>query len=243
MFNKILFFGRKNDVNSTKILAFLKKKSKIVKVVWSTSPNEKLKLKSLFKHNYDYIFCFRSFFILKKNLINKAKYAAINFHPGPPEYRGTGCINYAMYEKQKYYGVTCHVMDDKVDYGKIIKVKRFKLLNKTHNILFKEAIKIINLLSQNSLNIKKLIYRSRNEKWSRKIKKRKDLDNFYNIGTNIPKVKLIKKIRSTYTDKFRPYVMLHKFKFVLLDPNVQTAAKNKNKMYFNLPSDLIKKYE
>tara|TARA_Y100000294_G_scaffold161627_1_gene166156 strand:+ start:311 stop:487 length:177 start_codon:yes stop_codon:yes gene_type:complete len=55
------------------------------------------------------------------------------------------------------------------------------------------------------------------------------------------KVNLIEKIRATYTNKFRPYVMLHNFKFVLLDPNVQTVAKNKNKMYFNLPLDLRKK--
>ena len=57
MFKKILFFGRKNDINSKKILSLIKRKSKIVKVIWSTNPEGKLKSKNLLKYNYDYIFC------------------------------------------------------------------------------------------------------------------------------------------------------------------------------------------
>ena len=102
MFKKILFFGRKNDIYSRNILSFIKRKSKIVKVIWSTNPEDKLKLKNLLKHNYDYIFSFRSFIILRKNLIKKAKYAAINFHPGPPEFRGIGCLNFAIFKNAKF---------------------------------------------------------------------------------------------------------------------------------------------
>ena len=129
MFKKILFFGRKNDIYSRNILSFIKRKSKIVKVIWSTNPEDKLKLKNLLKHNYDYIFSFRSFIILRKNLIKKAKYAAINFHPGPPEFRGIGCLNFAIFKNAKFYGVTAHDMDKKIDYGKIINVERFEILN------------------------------------------------------------------------------------------------------------------
>ena len=231
MFKKILFFGRKNDINSKKILSLIKRKSKIVKVIWSTNPEDKLKLKNLLKHNYEYIFCFRSFIILRKSLIKKAKYAAINFHPGPPEFRGIGCLNFAIFENAKFYGVTAHVLDTKIDYGKIINVKRFEilkrdnvdsLLDKTHKKLLSQARKIIDLLSKNPYNLNKLIYKSKNEKWSKKITKRADLDNFYNISSATTKKNLIKKIRATYSKKFKPYFLIHNYKFILSDSNSKT---------------------
>jgi methionyl-tRNA formyltransferase len=52
---------------------------------------------------------------------------AINFHPGPPEYPGFGCYNFAIYEKAAEYGVTCHRIDEAIDHGEIIGVKRFRL--------------------------------------------------------------------------------------------------------------------
>ena len=231
MFKKILFFGRKNDINSKKILSLIKRKSKIVKVIWSTKPEDKLKSKNLLKHNYDYIFCFRSLIILRKNLIKKAKYAAINFHPGPPEFRGIGCLNFAIFENAKFYGVTAHVLDAKIDYGKIISVKRFgilkrdnvdSLLDKTHKKLLSQARKIIDLLSKNPYNLNKLIYKSKNEKWSKKITKRADLNKFYNINSATTKKNLIKRIRATYSKKFKPYFLIHNYKFILSDSNSKT---------------------
>ena len=62
-------------------------------------------------------------------LLKKVNKAAINFHPGPPEYRGTGCVNYALYENSKFYGCTAHLINEKVDNGKIIDVKKFNINN------------------------------------------------------------------------------------------------------------------
>ena len=67
----------------------------------SSRIGEKINKKYL-KLNYDYIFCFRSFYILKNNILKKVNYASINFHPGPPEYRGTGCVYYALYKNSKF---------------------------------------------------------------------------------------------------------------------------------------------
>ena len=252
MFKKILFFGRKDDENSKKILSYISKKASIVNVIWSVNPEDKLKSKKILNQKYDYIFCFRSFYILKENLLKKAKYAAINFHPGPPEYRGTGCLNYAMYNNEKYYGTTAHLMSPKIDYGKIINVKRFKilkknsvetLLEKTHKVLLKQAIEIINLLYKNYNNLNKLIEKSKNVRWSKKITKRRQLDQFYNIKKNTSHKDLVKKIRSCYIpNSFRPYIMLHDFKFVLINPYYEKMNKNKKyRMYFNIPKDLLKK--
>ena len=48
---------------------------------------------------------------------------AINFHPGPPEYRGVGCVNYAFFDNVKSYGCTAHRINQKIDNGPIIDVK------------------------------------------------------------------------------------------------------------------------
>jgi methionyl-tRNA formyltransferase len=53
---------------------------------------------------------------------------AVNFHPGPPEYPGYGCNNFAIYEGAERYGVTCHHMAPRVDTGAIVAVKRFAVL-------------------------------------------------------------------------------------------------------------------
>jgi len=50
---------------------------------------------------------------------------ALNFHPGPPEYPGIGCTNYAVYDGVTTYGVTVHHMAKAVDAGPILAVERF----------------------------------------------------------------------------------------------------------------------
>ncbi|MDH3286405.1 MAG: formyltransferase family protein [Betaproteobacteria bacterium] len=54
---------------------------------------------------------------------------AINFHPGPPEYPGYGCNNFAIYDDAREYGVTCHHMALRVDTGAIIDVRRFPVFS------------------------------------------------------------------------------------------------------------------
>ncbi|MFW8746219.1 formyltransferase family protein, partial [Mesorhizobium japonicum] len=65
--------------------------------------------------------------IYPAQLLSNASFAAINFHPGSPDYPGTGCTNFAVYEGAKEYGITCHHMKAGVDSGDIIAVKRFSI--------------------------------------------------------------------------------------------------------------------
>ena len=51
----------------------------------------------------------------------------INFYPGPSEYPGIGCFNFALYNSASCFGATAHLMEEKVDSGKIIGVNRFKI--------------------------------------------------------------------------------------------------------------------
>jgi methionyl-tRNA formyltransferase len=52
-------------------------------------------------------------------------YGAYNFHPGPPEYRGWHPHCFAVYEGAKRFGVTAHVMSERVDSGAVVGVERF----------------------------------------------------------------------------------------------------------------------
>ena len=219
----VLFMGRNNCYHSSKIKKFLEKNSKKLSYFASSKIGEKLP-KKLLKLNYDYIFCFRSFYILKNNILKNVKKAAINFHPGPPEYRGIGCVNYALYENSKFYGCTAHYINKKIDNGEIIKVKKFKIskkntilevLTKTYKEMFKMAITIVKNIIKNPNYLESQILKNKDLKWSNKVKKYKDLNNFYNISKTIGKREFLNKIRVTNTPKFKPFIKLYGKKFIL----------------------------
>ena len=115
---KVILFTRKN-LNKLSEIKYIKKKINNLTI------------------NYDYIISYRSKKILKKKFLKKAKIAALNFHPGPPEFRGIGCANFAIMNKSKFYGLTLHLMDEKIDHGKILFCNRFKINYKT-NLKFYE---------------------------------------------------------------------------------------------------------
>lgn len=226
MFNSILYFGRNNCFFSEKVKTFLKKNSKKFHYIESNFLGEKINTKTIYNLSFDYIFCFRSFYILEKNLIQKCRFAPVNFHPGPPEYRGVGAVNYAFYDNSKIYGCTAHIMNEKIDSGKILDVKRFSIkktddiescLIKTYNLMVKQALYVINLLMSKDENLMKLIKKNKLEKWSKKIRKKKHLDKFYKINKNLPKKQLLRKIRATNTFNYKPYILLHGKKFFFID--------------------------
>jgi hypothetical protein len=77
----------------------------------------------------EWIISFKSDLVLRSNDISRACKGAINFHPSLPKYPGIGGYVYAIYNKDKRFGVTCHYMAEKVDSGRIIAVRYFDLLN------------------------------------------------------------------------------------------------------------------
>jgi methionyl-tRNA formyltransferase len=76
---------------------------------------------------WDAVVSYLSPWIVPAAWLARARVAAINFHPGPPEYPGIGCTNFALYDEASDYGVTCHHMAPAVDTGPIIRVVRFPL--------------------------------------------------------------------------------------------------------------------
>ncbi len=212
-----LILLRKKDPFCKKFLKSIKLYSKKVKVFWTDHNTKKLSA----KRKYDFIISYRSSIILKPKDISLASIAAINLHPGPPKYRGIGCLNYALYNNEKKYGFTIHLMSKKIDYGEILFVKYFlikkndsvaSLLLKTH----KQCIAYSKVFFRNILSDARKIetYKEqfKKEKWSKIIKNKKQLDEFYRIRNfNLREVN--KKIRSTNYANFKPFIQIGHNKF------------------------------
>jgi methionyl-tRNA formyltransferase len=148
----------------------------------------------------DLLISFISSWILPEKLLNNAGYAAINFHPGSPEYPGTGCTNFAIYEDAKEYGVTCHHMRSKVDAGPIIQVKRFAI--EPDDSVFKVTQQCYKLIEEMFYEIMNGLLEGKelpasDEKWKRKPFTRKELDELCHITPGMTEDEIKKRIRAT----------------------------------------------
>ena len=104
--NNIKFFRKKN-INDANLINLIKKK----------------KIELLVSMSFDQIF--------KKDIINVVDKKIINCHAGKlPFYRGRNILNWVLINGEKEFGITTHFVNEKIDCGKIISQKVFKI-NKT----------------------------------------------------------------------------------------------------------------
>jgi methionyl-tRNA formyltransferase len=221
---KVLFFGREKCPSSLRAYDHLINLGFMVEAVYSNDAIN-FEVNRLSTWSGDYIFCFRSKIILSKSLIDKAKIVAVNFHPGPPSYPGSGCINYALYEDAESYGVTAHLLAEKVDSGSIISYKEFpiqpsdtvdSLLKRTHIELlqlFKEVT--TEILKYNAEYIEKCLFNLRDLKWSGIKRKISELDKLSIIDIGCSEAEIKKIIRATYTKNYPPKIFIHGYEFIL----------------------------
>ena len=220
----VLFFGRKNCSNTDTVLRHLSECGFRVSYVLSEARGESLP-EDVKTWNGDYILCFRSLLFLPNSLTDKSKVAAINFHPGPPEYPGSGCINFALYDGCESYGVTAHMMNEKIDNGEILECRRFRVhkdddlistLNKTHKELTNICIYFISQLlsdGQDFLNKKRMA--SKNIRWCGEARKISELEELQEIAPSISESELERIIRATYVEEYPPKITLHGYEFRL----------------------------
>ena len=101
-------------------------------------------LKLLKKNNIDMI-CLAGFMkILSSNFIKNFYKPILNIHPSLlPKYKGLNTHNRAIENKDKYSGATVHIVNQKVDSGKIILQKKVKIFKKDNKkSLEKKVLKI-----------------------------------------------------------------------------------------------------
>jgi methionyl-tRNA formyltransferase len=164
----------------------------------------------------DYIISYLSRWVVPEELLDRAKIAAINFHPASPEYPGIGCNNFALYENAKEYGVTCHHMARKVDTGRIIAVRRFpmypeddieSILNRTYEnqmALFFEIVQI--MADGKELPISP-------ETWTRPPFSRKQFNELFIITPNMSADEVRRRIRAISYKHWQPYMEIHGYRF------------------------------
>ena len=167
----------------------------------------------------DYIISYLSRWIIPERILVKAKFAAINFHPGTPEYPGVGCNNFALYEQAQQYGVTCHHMASAVDTGSIIAVRRFdiietddvaSLLNRTYDCQLQLFHQIVDTItSGDALPIS-------SERWVRKPFTRQQLNELGMITTDMAREEVAKRIRATSYGQWQPTIEHQGFTFRLI---------------------------
>ena len=101
-------------------------------------------LKLLKRNNVDLI-CLAGFMkILSGSFIKKFYKPILNIHPSLlPKYKGLNTHNRAIQNKDKYSGATVHIVNDKLDSGKIILQKKVKILKSdSGKSLEKKVLKI-----------------------------------------------------------------------------------------------------
>ena len=100
-------------------------------------------LLSILKNNNIKIICLAGFLkILSKNFIKKFKGKILNIHPSLlPKYRGLNTHKRVLNNKEKYSGCTVHLVNSKLDSGKIILQKKVKISkNETETTLAKKIL-------------------------------------------------------------------------------------------------------
>jgi methionyl-tRNA formyltransferase len=214
----IFFLGKKNDAHCLKALNFIKKNVKEV-TVYNSEWGQRLP-EDIGWWKGDYIISYLSRWVISEHLIGRATKGAINFHPGSLKYPGIGCNNFALYNNEVVYGVTCHNIAKKVDTGSIVMTKEFPvfksdnvetLLDRTYDfqlILFYEVLGII--LNDNTLPIS-------NKKWLRKPYTRTEFNKLSIATKDMDSDEILRIIRATSYKEFKPYIMVDKFKFEIVE--------------------------
>ena len=224
MSNKVLFIGFGDCKHSNTAVNFLISKGYDT-TFWKASKKRGERPPSdILTWNGDYIFHFKSYCILPEKLLKNASIAAINFHPSPPKYPGSGGINWALYNGETSTGVTVHYMNEKIDNGPIIQVHNIEirdddnvgtLIDKIHKCQFDAFIHTIcTISSQGYKEIVNMASKNTNQ-WAPKTGRISDIDKLEQINLNISKKELDKRVRSTYYNGYGPHIKLHghTFKF------------------------------
>ena len=133
---KGIYFAKKNKIK----FLFVNYKNK-------TKAENKI-LINLKNHNINLI-CLAGFMkILSKKIINVHKSRILNIHPSLlPKYKGLNTHERVLKKKEKFTGCTVHVVNSKLDSGKIILQKKVRVLKKDNkNSLSKRVLKVENLI-------------------------------------------------------------------------------------------------
>jgi len=212
---KIILFGKNKKPGIREVIEYLNIHFKELKIFLG---DKKDKFPIEAKHNPpDILVSYISPWIIPEEILIKTKLWNINFHPGPPNYPGIGCANFAIYNREKIYGVTAHLMEKKVDSGKIIGVKRFSILKsdnvytltlKSYGFMLSLFFEIFDYIIENN----KLL--ECDEKWTKSPYTRKQLEELCVITPNMSEEEVKRRLKATqFPGMPGAYIKLYNYKF------------------------------
>ncbi|MFI5130474.1 MAG: formyltransferase family protein [Chitinophagales bacterium] len=196
--SRVLFLGKKDNPFAERAADHLRKNLRHP-LIFIGDRHDKLP-EEVLNWKGDLLISFIGSWIIPESLLQQASYAAINFHPGSPEYPGTGCTNFAIYNGEKEYGVTCHHMKTMVDTGNIIAVQRFPI---------SEDDTVFGVTQQCYRQIETMFYELMDcilqgkplpvssEQWKRKPYTRKELNELCYISPDMPPKEVERRIKAT----------------------------------------------
>ena len=177
--------------------------------------------------NGDFIFSYRNYWRLPETLLKNARIMAVNFHPATPEFPGSGCYNWALYKNSATSGITVHLMNCKIDSGKIIDVYTFpidegetveSLIKKTSQFsvtVFQDFVK--KLSKKNVQQMQKVLVKNSKFKWARAPMTVKDINNMSKLDLEMTHEEFLRRIRAFHIDKFPVYIEHNGFRFNYVD--------------------------
>ena len=279
---RIVFFGNPN-VSVSILSSLLKTENDIVGVVSNSPKisgrglkkrytpvglyalNKKLKLlclssfrdeklyRALQKLNPD-LFIVVAFKIIPQKFLNIPKFGAINLHASLlPNYRGASPIQYALLNGDKKTGVTTFFMDDKIDNGKIIMQKEFKINdNDNYESLIRKVEShgsdlVIKTIDNITNNAKYQQQDESNISYAPKIQKEMLLINcFENSNTNHNKVRAFSPIPGAFVkinNKRLKILKTRKTSIRSLKDNISKIFIKKNKVFIGCSERLLELLE
>lgn len=154
----------------------------------------------------DAILSYRGRWVLPVSVIHHVG-ACLNVHPGPPEWRGVGCVNQALYADASTYGATAHYVSALLDSGPIVEVQRFEvfpkdtvasLLERTYAHMLPMAMRIVDKLALDQLPL----YAA--DAWGGPLWTRKQLNELSTITLGMSDDEVARRVRATTFGNWRP---------------------------------------
>lgn len=222
---RALFLGKQGCCHSQSLCSFLEEKGfKLEKHLFIDRLHDFPT--RLLDWRGDYIFSFRCPVKIPEQVIQNASKAAINFHPAPPNYRGSGAVNWALYNNDKEFGSTAHLITKEIDSGTIIQCVRFSiepsdnlqtLWERSYDVTYDMAYEMIANISSGGMKyIEGLIEKNTQERWQGENRRISEINQLENIALDCSAEELNRVIRATVFGKFGPKINFHGYEFKLL---------------------------
>ena len=129
--------------NKAKGISYAKKnKIKFLIINYKNKKKAENKILKNLKRNKVNLICLAGFMkILSKQIISVYKNRILNIHPSLlPKYKGLNTHKRVINNKEKFTGCTIHLVNSKLDSGKIIMQKKVKITNKDNSFSLKRKV-------------------------------------------------------------------------------------------------------